>query len=263
MPTEHPDGEGGSLERGASNAAPGPARSSPLWNVAARLLGLARAHQYNSRVADPDHEALRHEWNERLAEASERDNRRDAIARAYDGAVDRGIRVEAKAIGYLQILAIAAAIVTLVLTRDAVVLRVLSIAALIYLTAAALGCLDVLRLRSREQALVRDANSPSFGLAEAAVAAESMEQQHVRSSNSMFGAERDLKWGGAIALVSLVLMAFGLGLNSSSSPEGLVPSRRPCAHPSPHNKAGTRTGPPALHGKCTNPLPSGWTAAHR
>ena len=182
-----------------------------LNRVMSPVFGLCRSFSFNSRIRMPEQDSLIAEWSEALDSAEARAKRAAGIGRAYDDAITRGIRVEAKAVGLLQIIAIGFAVVTLVLSRQDVVLRTISLSALVFLTAATWGALETLRVRRRPQVLARSALSQSDGLVETAVAAEELESLHVRSSNLLAGVVRDLAVGGAIALLALVLLGFGWG----------------------------------------------------
>lgn len=192
-------------------------RSPWLRRGLGHVCGLYRSYDFSARVVPPDPSALLAHWMDELSGPDVRNARSEAISRAYDGANNRGTRIEAKAIGYLQVLALGFAVVTLVLTRDSMILRLVSLAALLFLSTATWGALDVLRVRSRQQVLARDATSVTGGLAEAATAAACMEIQHIRSSNFISGAAHDLAIGGLFALASLVLMVFGVGSASGQS----------------------------------------------
>ncbi len=196
-------------------------QSAWLLRGLGHVCGLCRSYDFSARVTPPDASALLAYWTVELTEPDVRKARAESIGRAYDGANNRGTRVEAKAVGYVQALSIGFAIVTLVLTRDSVILRLMSLAALLFFSTATWGALDVLRVRARQQLLARDATSITDGLAETATAAACMEIQHIRSSNFISGAAHDLAIGGLFALTSLVLMVFGVGsANGKSNDEG-------------------------------------------
>ena len=122
----------------------------------------------------------------------------------------RGIRLEAKAVGLLQVIAIAFAVLTQALGERNLVVRGAALAALLFLTAATWGALEALRMRPRRQVLARTALSESGGMGERAAAAEQLEVLQLHSSNFLAGVTRDLAVGGTLALVALALMGFGL-----------------------------------------------------
>jgi len=175
------------------------------------VFGLCRSLWFNSRIRIPERETLVADWSNALDTRDAQDRRAVTIGRAYDDAVARGIRVEAKAVGLLQVIAIGFAVVTLVLSRQDVIVRVVSLVALVFLTSATLGALAALRVRPRPQVLVRTALTASDGLVETAAAAEELESLHLYSSNFLAGVVRDLTVGGAIALLALVLVGLGRG----------------------------------------------------
>lgn len=182
-----------------------------LNRVMSPVIGLCRSFSFNSRIRIPEQTALLAEWSEELDSPEIRAKRAAGIGRAYDDAVSRGIRVEAKAVGLLQVVAIGFAIVAFVLSRQDVVLRAIALLALVFLTAATWGALEALRVRRRPQVLARSALSESDGLVETAAAAEELESLHTLSSNLLSGVLRDLAVGGAIALLALVLVGLGWG----------------------------------------------------
>ena len=192
-----------------------PTHSAPavmrLNRVLSPAFGLCRSFWSNSQVRIPERETLVTDWSTALDTRETQARRAVGIGRAYDDAITRGIRVEAKAVGLLQVIAIAFAVVTLVLSRQDLVIRAISLVALVFLTAATWGALEALRARPRPQALARTALSESDGLVETAAAAEQLESLHLYSSNFLAGVVRDLAVGGSIALVALVLVGLGRG----------------------------------------------------
>ena len=116
-----------------------------------------------------------------------------------------------RAIGWMAHygIAIGFAVIALLVTSTSLVRTILAGGALVYLVFAAWGCIEVLRIRRRPQALTRDALSPTDGLAEAAAAAEAMETSDIRSANFASGAARDLLVGGVFALAALVVVLVG------------------------------------------------------
>jgi hypothetical protein len=210
------EAEAGEKPAGTEPAAPQTTKDradAPGWalRLVASVFGLYKSHFFNKRVGDIDLEDTAATWNNELKTESLRRDRADAIGRAYSGAFDRGVRLEAKAVGYLQVLAIAFAIVTLGIVRDSIVVRVVLGTSLLFLTIAVLGTVAVVQPGARRQALVWDATSPTNGLAEAAIAAADMDRRHIRSANSLAGATHDLLVGGALAVVALILIAAGFG----------------------------------------------------
>lgn len=175
------------------------------------VFGLCRSFWFNSRIRIPERETLVADWSTALDTREAQARRAVTIGRAYDDAVTRGIRVEAKAVGLLQVIAIAFAVVTLLLSRQDLVIRGVALAALVFLTSATWGALEALRARPRPQALVRTALTASDGLVETAAAAEQLESLHLYSSNFLAGVVRDLAVGGASALLALVLIGLGRG----------------------------------------------------
>src|SRR5579885_2991913 len=114
--------------------------------VQLRASGYTRASEYNRRLSVHDDEAAAAEdaaWRAAIAKRETRAQRSETIGRAYDGAVTRGIRIEAKAVGLLQIVAIGFAIVALAVDRRMWLLQLLSTIAVIYLSAATLGAVQV------------------------------------------------------------------------------------------------------------------------
>lgn len=199
-----------------------PSRRGPFpVRILVAMIGLYGSHRASSQLQSVDSDELHGLWSDRLSDPV---NERTAntIGRAYDGAVERGLRVEAKAIGYLQVIAISFAIIALVASTDSIWLRALCLGSTFYLAAAVWGAVDVLRVRPRPQLLAQDAVSPSHGLVEAVVAAQVMEHDHVRASNYASGACRDLVVGGALAVAALVLVALGVG-RSTLAPTVVVP----------------------------------------
>jgi len=188
-----------------------PPRPSIIKRSFAAIVGLYAAHLSSSALGTADIEALRKSWIKQLGPQTASTLAAESIRRAYDGAVERGIRVEAKAIGYLQVIAIAFAIVAIIVPNDSIWLRIVCLASVAFLCAAVWGAMDILRVRSRQQLMARDATSASGGIVETAVAAESMEMEHTRSSNYAAGARRDLVTGGGLAVVALAMATLGVG----------------------------------------------------
>lgn len=186
-------------------------------DVAVRLLGLWAARRANNRIVLPDQHALVEKWRAELDTEDKRVARAETIGRAYDSANDRGVRVEAKAIGLLQIAAIIAALVALVLTRRATLIAVPSMVSVLYLIAAMWGALEALRLRAQPQVLTADSVSDTGGLAETAAAAQGLEAGGLEASNFVVGAFRDVQYAGMAAFVALVLAVLGVG-DASGSP---------------------------------------------
>jgi hypothetical protein len=201
------------------------------------VFGLCRSFWFNSRIRVPRRETLVADWSAALDSTDTQARRAVAIGRAYDDAVTRGTRVEAKAVGLLQVVAIAFAVVTLVLSRQDIMIRAISLVALLFLIAATWGALEVLRARPRPQALVRTAISGSHGLVETAAAAEQLESLHLYSSNFLAGVVRDLAVGGSIALLALVLVGLGRG-----DAEPLPPPAQTTTIPTSTTEAGAPGG---------------------
>jgi hypothetical protein len=190
------------------------------------LPGLYLAISASRRVSDLLYDDARAAWETELSGQATSAAREAGIARAYDGAVTRAVRVESKATAYLQVVAIGFAIVVLVIdARESVLLQLLSLVAAGFLVSATWGCLLVLRVRGRRQALVDDAKSVTSGLAEAAAAAAVMEREHVRASNYAIGATKDLIVGGIAALLAVCLMIVGVGREDEpTAPQQYVPT---------------------------------------
>lgn len=173
-------------------------------------------------LLDPDLIAEHELWTEELKHEQEQARRAETIHRAYDGAITRTVRVEAKAVGLLQVIAIGFATVAIVLAQHSGILRLLSIISIVYLILATLGALEILRVRPHQQVVVAHARSATGGLVETAVAAHSLEQGGPWAANLVSGALRDLQVGFGAALVALVLMVVGYG-DRDSTPVGSEP----------------------------------------
>lgn len=171
--------------------------------------GLVQASLANRAVARIGPTEPEVGWADAFKAPDPRGHRAETVARAYSDAITRGLRVEAKAVGLLQVVAIGFAVIALVAQQDGWILRVLATISLVYLTLSTLGLARVLKVRPRRQVLVRDSLTSSGGLAETAEAAEDLERQHLETSNFMSGATRDLLVGGAVALASLAAVVWG------------------------------------------------------
>jgi hypothetical protein len=179
----------------------------------ARISGFTQARSYNRAVKDPDLDKEEQEWKAELAEIEKNGTsyRAETIARAYDGAITRAMRVEAKAVALLQVIAIGFAIIALIAVNHNWLLRLLSLLATVYLLLATLGALEVLKVRPQQQVVVLHAKDETSGLLETALAAVSLEQSEPRATNYVEGVLRDLKIGfGASALALLLLTVIGV-----------------------------------------------------
>lgn len=204
------EGNAASTSR-VSKAAHSPSVAMRLNRALSPVFGVCRSFWFNSQIRIPERKTLVADWSTALDTREAQARRAATIGRAYDDAVTRGIRVEAKAVGLLQVIAIAFAVVTLVLSRQDLLIRGVALVALVFLTSATWGALEALRARPRPQALARTALTASDGLVETAAAAEELESLHLYSSNFLAGLVRDLTVGGAIALLALVLVGLGRG----------------------------------------------------
>ena len=165
------------------------------------------------------------EWN-LVAEIRDR---HVTVGRAYDAALSRGTRLEAKAIGVVQIGSIIAAVVAVVLTKPARITRIFAGISLFYLALAIIGALCALSVKSQAQVLVADARSRTAGIAETAAAAAALEERGTLTVNYVYGALIDMRVGGVAALVALGLLLGGVGTGASPPAQQLpvVPAVAP------------------------------------
>jgi hypothetical protein len=199
------DGPGRSLQRTRGSV---DLYRPPLW---ARASGFTLAREFNRAVKDPDLGAERAAWSKDVAKASGRSQRAETIGRAYDGAITRAVRIEAKAVGLLQVIAIGFALVALIVDRHSIILQALSLLAIVYLVLATLGTFQLLQVRAQNQVVSAHALDPTAGLLETALAAVTLEHSGPRAANSLTGVLRDLKVGFGAAVVALLLTVAGAG----------------------------------------------------
>lgn len=182
---------------------PDNAYKPPWWT---KLSGFIAAIEYNRNLRSRDPETEESKWKQLLASSSPSDNyRRETISRAYDGATARSVRVEAKAVGLLQVIAIGFALVALVADHRTWVVRGLAVLAIAYLGLATAGALQLLRPLSRRQVVVDTASDQDGGLLATALATSSLEDEHPRMSNFLHGVLRDLVVGFSAALAALLM----------------------------------------------------------
>ena len=124
------------------------------------------------------------------------------IGRSYDGAITRLVRIEAKAVGLLTVIAIAAAVTSAALTFENWWARGVGAVSMTYLAFASWGAMRMLRMASYEQVLSATALEPDGGRAATAAAASVIESMSPTHSNNVVGAIADLRVGGATALVA-------------------------------------------------------------
>ncbi|MCP4303601.1 MAG: hypothetical protein GY788_01695 [bacterium] len=233
----------------------GPKRLRWLCRPFAPVFGLCGAHAANSKIATPDVGALEDKWRTLLGTGVADTS---AIGVAYQGANAREARVEAKAIGLLQVVVIAFAALAIVLTQDGLVLRLFVCVSLAFLCLATAGSVEALRIRPRPQLLSRAASSTVGSFAEMGAAAEAMETLSIRTSNFFAGALRDLVWGGVAALAALIVLLSGLtddGEPAQVDEMPAVSTTDPCPHsPGPAFVPGAQ-GRPGLGGRSTNHPP--------
>ena len=141
------------------------------------------------------------------------------IGRSYDGAITRLVRIEAKAVGLLTVIAIAAAVTSAALTFENWWARGVGAVSMTYLAFASWGAMRMLRMASYEQVLSATALEPDGGRAATAAAASVIESMSPTHSNNVVGAIADLRVGGATALVALVLAVFGIAETTSKPAE--------------------------------------------
>jgi hypothetical protein len=127
------------------------------------------------------------------------------------------VRVEAKAVGLLQIVAIVFAVIALVLPRKAFLLRLLLSVAIAFLASATWGALEVLRAREQRQVLAQTAESDSAGLVETATAAFELQFLGIRLTNFVDGMIEDLVVAAVAAGLALILVVWGVGDTSPAT----------------------------------------------
>jgi hypothetical protein len=137
--------------------------------------------------------------------------RAETIGRAYDGAVNRGVRIEAKAVGLLQVIAIGFALIALVADRHVWWLQVVSAVSILYLCFATIGALCLLRTAPRATVVSIHARQATRGLLQTALAAASLERDGPRASNYLDGMLQDLAVGFGAAILALLLTVLGVG----------------------------------------------------
>lgn len=177
----------------------------------ALLFGYTKARAYNKATPMPDLAALDTAWAAQVNRRTLTEQRATTIGLAYETAISRAMRVEAKAIGLLQVIAIGFAVVALVTDEDHPLLVVLALVAVAYLGLATVGATELLRTEAQHQVVVEHAKDRTAGLKETAVATASLEARSPRASNLLTGVLRDLRVGLGAAAAALVLSILGVG----------------------------------------------------
>ncbi len=174
------------------------------------VCGIYKARWFNSRVVVPKFDESKQRWTEYLSTPTDSDGRLESIGRAYDGAIGRVVRIESKAVGLLQVVAIGFAVIALALTQPTIPVRALSGLALLYLVFSTWAAIDVLRVRAQPQILSSTAQEAS-PLASTAAAADVLEAESIRTANLITGAIHDLTIAGIVAGAALLLIVAGVG----------------------------------------------------
>lgn len=177
----------------------------------ARVFGLTTALWANRWItaSNSDQEAVR--LRHAFVVPTGNEARAETVGRAYDGAVTLVIRLEAKAIGLLQVIAIGFALVALVVDRDSWAITLLCLVAIAYLLAATSGAGCLLRASPQLQVQLDDSLLEDGGLLVMVLAARSLEESNPSRSNLVSGAIRgDVSVGFAAAVVALLLTVLGV-----------------------------------------------------
>lgn len=177
----------------------------------AYLSGLTYTRSHSKAVKPADFEALNAFWSAEVRKRSARGQRSVTIGRAYDGAITRGIRIEAKAIGLLQVIAVGFAVIALIAGRDGLLLRAVSAASILYLVLATVGVLALMNPAPRPQVGIEHGADDSGGLLATAVAAAGLEAANPVDTNWLRGVVIDLQVGFGAAILGLVLTVAGVG----------------------------------------------------